>query len=95
EQEDPLMAELTSFFISDLGQRIKQFNEDFNNHNLDEIIRFGHSLKGTAGSYGFPIFSKIGNEIEQAGTKEEWEQIGILQNRIVEEYKLLGETHEA
>ncbi len=95
EQEDPLMAELTSFFISDLGQRIKQFNEDFNNHNLDEIIRFGHSLKGTAGSYGFPSFSKIGNEIEQAGTRNEWEKIEVLYDRIVEEYKLLGEKHEA
>ncbi|MBN2030906.1 response regulator [bacterium] len=95
EQDDPLMAELTHFFISDLGQRIKQFSEDFHSHNLDEVIRFGHSLKGTAGSYGFPKFSKIGSDIEQAGTKEEWERIEVLRHQILEEYKLLGEKHEA
>jgi CheY-like chemotaxis protein len=94
-QDDPLMAELTSFFVSDLGQRIKQFNVDFDNQNLDEVIRFGHSLKGTAGSYGFPNFSKIGSDIEIAGTKEEWAKIEILKHQIIEEYKLLGEKHEA
>ena len=95
DQEDELMAELTSFFISDLGQRIEQFNEDITKHNQSEVIRFGHSLKGTAGSYGFPKFSKLGAEIEKAGEAGEWGKIKTLQKRIIEEYKLLGEKHEA
>ena len=94
-QEDELMAELTSFFISDLGQRIEQFNEDIVKRNQSEVIRFGHSLKGTAGSYGFPKFSKLGAEIEKAGEAGEWKKIETLQKRIIEEYKLLGEKHEA
>jgi len=95
DQEDELMAELTNFFISDLGQRIEQFNEDVTKHNQSEVIRFGHSLKGTAGSYGFPKFSKLGAEIEKAGEAGEWGKIKTLQKRIIEEYKLLGEKHEA
>ena len=58
------------------------------------MTRFGHSLKGTAGSYGFPEFSKLGAEIEKAGEAGEWGKIEILQKRIVEEYKLLGEKDE-
>ncbi len=95
DQEDELMAELTSFFVSDLGQRIEQFNEDIIKQNQPEVTRFGHSLKGTAGSYGFPKFSKLGAEIEKAGEAGEWKKIETLQKRIVEEYKLLGEKHEA
>ena len=94
-QEDPLMAELIGFFISDLGQRIEQFNEDVINQNTDEVIRFGHSLKGTAGSYGFPQFSKLGGEIETAGNSGEWNKIEVLHQCILKEYELLGETHEA
>jgi len=90
QSDDDVMAELTSFFVSDLGQRIQQFKEDVVNKNKDEIVRFGHSLKGTAGSYGFPQFSKLGGEIEIAGKSGEWEKIMNLKKSILDEYKLLG-----
>jgi len=90
QSDDDVMAELTSFFVSDLGQRIQQFKEDVENKNTDEVVRFGHSLKGTAGSYGFPQFSKLGGEIETIGKDGEWDKIAELKNAILEEYKLLG-----
>jgi CheY-like chemotaxis protein/HPt (histidine-containing phosphotransfer) domain-containing protein len=92
--EDDLMAELTEFFISDMGQRIEQFKADVAVKNGDEVIRFGHSVKGTAGSYGFPEFSKTGGEIEKAGQEGDWKKIKELCDQIVKEYKLLGEVHE-
>ena len=80
------MAELTTFFINDLGQRLEQFNVDISEKNQDNVIRFGHSIKGTAGSYGFPKFSQIGGEIEKAGDKGEWEKIEVLHKKLLEEY---------
>jgi len=89
EEEDPLMAELTQFFITDLAQRLKKFNEDILAENVDEVVRFGHSLKGTAGSYGFPEFSKIGGEIEKAGNEGKWDVILSLQKRLLDEYRII------
>jgi CheY-like chemotaxis protein/signal transduction histidine kinase/HPt (histidine-containing phosphotransfer) domain-containing protein len=89
EEEDPLMAELTQFFISDLAQRIKKFNDDIQAKNIDEVVRFGHSLKGTAGSYGFPEFSKIGGEIEKVGKDGNWDMILSLQSRLLDEYRII------
>jgi CheY-like chemotaxis protein/HPt (histidine-containing phosphotransfer) domain-containing protein len=93
--EDSLMAELVDYFVNDLGKRLKKFNTDLAERNRDEVVRFGHSLKGTAGSYGFPQISKIGGEIETAGTEEAWDKIEKLHKLILKEYKELGEMHEA
>ena len=84
--EEDIMAELTTFFINDLGQRLEQFNVDISEKNQDNVIRFGHSIKGTAGSYGFPKFSQIGGEIEKAGDNGEWEKIEVLHKKLLEEY---------
>ena len=90
KEEDEMMAELAKFFVTDLGQRIQQFDLDVTSKNKDEVVRFGHSLKGTAGSYGFPKFSNIGSHIEKEGMEEHWEKITVLQKQLVDEYKLLG-----
>jgi CheY-like chemotaxis protein len=89
EEDDPLMAELTQFFITDLAQRLKKFNVDIQAQNMDEVVRFGHSLKGTAGSYGFPEFSKIGGEIEKVGKEGKWDVILSLQKRLLDEYRII------
>ncbi len=91
KEEDEMMAELAKFFVSDLGQRIQQFDLDVTSRNKDEVVRFGHSLKGTAGSYGFPKFSNIGSHIEKEGMAEHWEKITVLQKQLIDEYKLLGQ----
>jgi len=93
--DDPLMAELREFFVDDLSKKIKKFQEDLEKRDLDEVIRFGHSLKGTAGSYGFPVFSKLGAEIEDNGRAGKWDKIKELKKAIVKEYKLLGVDDEA
>jgi CheY-like chemotaxis protein/signal transduction histidine kinase len=89
-EEDPMMAELARFFISDLGQRLEQFNEDMSNRNLLEVTRFGHSLKGTGGSYGFPQFTAIGASIEKAGQAADWIKLEEFQKTLLEEYKRVG-----
>jgi len=94
-ENDPLMAELREFFIDDLSKKIKKFNDDMKKKDIEEVIRFGHSLKGTAGSYGFPVFSKLGAEIEDNGRAGNWDKIASLQKSIIKEYKLLGVNNEA
>ncbi|MCK4817908.1 Hpt domain-containing protein, partial [bacterium] len=95
QQDDQLTEELTQFFISELARKIEKFDKDLSDHNKEEVTRFGHSLKGTAGSYGFPQFSQMGSEIEEAGKIEQWEKIENLKKQIVHEFKLLGERYEA
>jgi CheY-like chemotaxis protein/signal transduction histidine kinase len=85
-EEDEIMAELTQFFIEDLGTRMKQFLTDVEKKNQDEVVRFGHSLKGTGGSYGFPEFSKIGAAIEEAGKAGKWDSIVPLKDKLVKAY---------
>ncbi|MBN1781637.1 response regulator [bacterium] len=85
-EEDEIMAELTQFFIEDLGVRMKKFLTDVEDQVQDEVVRFGHSLKGTGGSYGFPEFSKIGAAIEDAGKAGEWETIATLKDELVKAY---------
>ena len=88
-EEDEIMAELTSFFINDMGQRLEQFNMDISEKNIESVVRFGHSIKGTAGSYGFPEFSKIGDAIEKAGGEQAWEKIETLHQQLLKEYNKL------
>ena len=89
EDVDPMMAELTEFFISDLGERLGKFEQDIKENNLEEVTRFGHSLKGTGGSYGFPKFSVIGGNIEDAGRDGDWDKIHVLAKTLLEEYNTL------
>ncbi|MBN2103868.1 response regulator [bacterium] len=86
EEDDAIMAELTQFFIEDLGERMKKFLTDVETKVQDEVVRFGHSLKGTGGSYGFPEFSKIGAAIEDAGKAGEWEKVTTLKDQLVKAY---------
>jgi CheY-like chemotaxis protein/signal transduction histidine kinase/HPt (histidine-containing phosphotransfer) domain-containing protein len=94
-KDDPIMAELTQFFISDLSERIEKFKEDVSSQNQEEVTRFGHSLKGTGGSYGFPKFSEIGRDIEKAGKEGSWGEIEELHKKLIEEFGLIGGEYEA
>jgi len=89
DEIDPMMAELTEFFISDLGERLGKFEKDIKDKELDEVTRFGHSLKGTGGSYGFPQFSVIGGDIENAGRDGDWDKIHVLAKTLTKEYKTI------
>ena len=91
-EEDPMMAELTEFFINDLGERLTKFDEDIEKRDLDEVTRFGHSLKGTGGSYGFPQFSEVGGGIETAGHESDWDTILKLRDTLLKEYDALGKS---
>ncbi len=95
EDDDPLMKELTEFFVSDLGRKMVQFEKDLVEQNQDEVTRFGHSLKGTAGSYGFKQFSVWGGEIEKAAQVGEWQKIKELQAKLKEEFSKLEYNNDA
>jgi len=95
EEEDELMKELTEFFITDLKRKLNLFEVDLSNRNQDEVTRFGHSLKGTAGSYGFHQFSATGSEIEIAAKDEEWDKIRELQNKLIADFRNLGYKYDA
>ncbi|MBN2414465.1 response regulator [bacterium] len=94
-EDDELMKELTEFFITDLSRKMKQFEIDLAARNQEEVTRFGHSLKGTAGSYGFNQFSEVGGRIETAAQEAEWEIIRDLRDKLITDFKNLGYEYDA
>ncbi len=94
DTSDPMMQELQEFFKEDITKKVKKFKEDFKEKDIDEVIRFGHSLKGTAASYGFPQFSKIGKEIEDTGREGDWEKLKELKEVVISEYENLMENNK-
>lgn len=94
DTSDPMMQELQEFFKEDITKKVEKFQKDFKEKNIEEVIRFGHSLKGTAASYGFPIFSKIGKEIEDTGKEGDWDKLQELKKEIITEYDELMENNK-
>ena len=57
--DDPDMAELVEMFVAELGDRIQALEKAFADRDFNELQRFAHQLKGSAGGYGFsPITDK-------------------------------------
>ncbi len=94
DSSDPMMKELQEFFKEDITKKVIKFKKDFEEKNIEEVVRFGHSLKGTAASYGFPQFSKIGKEIENIGKEGDWEKLQELKQEIITEYDELMENNK-
>src|SRR5262245_35700326 len=51
---DPEMAELVQFFVTELPARIEAMNTAWAGRNVDYLTRLAHQLKGASAGYGFP-----------------------------------------
>lgn len=59
-------AELISYFISELPERIESLRTATQNRDIENIQRIAHQLKGAAPSYGFPAIGSAARSLEQA-----------------------------
>lgn len=59
----PLLDSFLARRVEDVGRLQLLWDE----RNYEGILRFGHALKGNAGSYGFHQLSKLGHELEKHG----------------------------
>jgi CheY-like chemotaxis protein/HPt (histidine-containing phosphotransfer) domain-containing protein len=64
--EDPIMHDLVDAYVRELPQQAQQLASLMNQHNLADLKRLLHQIKGAGGGYGFPSISEVAAEAEQA-----------------------------
>ncbi|MFN3167466.1 MAG: Hpt domain-containing protein [Phycisphaeraceae bacterium] len=63
--DDPDMAELVSFFVEEMGERVESINAAALDQDLSQLRTVAHQLKGAAGGYGFAPISDCAASLEQ------------------------------
>jgi len=68
--DDPDMAELVSFFISEVGERINGLERAVAENDRKTLARLSHQLKGAAGGYGYPSITEAAAVVERSASDE-------------------------
>jgi len=71
------LATLLERFFDVARQDIESMRAALNNADFDELVRLGHTVKGTGSGYGFKSMGAIGHSIEQAALARDPK--GVLQ----------------
>lgn len=79
---DPMLAELVPKFLLRCKQSVAEFQGANQSGDLSVARRIGHSLFGTASSFGFDEMAAIGKEIEQAARNGDSEALKELAVRL-------------
>jgi PAS domain S-box-containing protein len=64
--DDPDMATILKEFIGRLDDQVETMRQTLANRQSEELQRLGHRLKGAGGSYGFPMLTTAGKQLEDA-----------------------------
>ena len=68
------MLELVGEFVDGLRQRVADMRAALDACNWDRLKALGHQLKGAGGSFGYPMISEVGMQVETA-TREHQTQV--------------------
>lgn len=79
---EPEMLDLIQRFVDKLPSYIETINKSFKSKNWGELRRNVHDLKGTGGNYGFNELYKLMQDIEFELTKENYNVIQSLINKL-------------
>lgn len=63
---DPDMSELANMFVEEMPTRIRCLKELLASEDWQELGRFAHQLKGSAGGYGFDQLTPFAAKLEAA-----------------------------
>lgn len=85
-----LIADLIPEFIELLAEMLNELQESINQHDLKNIQHISHSIKGTAGMYGFIQISEIAALIEQASRDEKYYKIPQLFTQMTTSYQQMN-----
>jgi signal transduction histidine kinase/CheY-like chemotaxis protein/HPt (histidine-containing phosphotransfer) domain-containing protein/ferredoxin len=75
---DPDMGELVEMFIQEMPDRINALTTQARSRDWDQLARTAHQLKGTAGSYGFPVITPYAARLESAARETRQEEPILL-----------------
>lgn len=71
---DPEMAELVELFLNELPSRVEALNVAWTSHQVTNLSRLTHQLKGASAGYGFPTIGEAAGKLEgklrQLGTTQ-------------------------
>lgn len=81
-EKNQLIAELLPEFIDDLSQSILELEQAVRDNDISQVLIISHSIKGTAGLYGFEEISKLAAAIEQAARDNERDMISYSLNQL-------------
>lgn len=56
-------------YLEGFEDKLVQLGVAIADHDSQQVKTFGHRLKGTGGTYGFPVLSEIGGEIESTSLR--------------------------
>lgn len=69
------LEELIPEFMENRKDDVTRINQHLQNGEIEEIMRLGHSMKGSGGGYGFDKITEIGAVMEDAANAGNLEEI--------------------
>jgi HPt (histidine-containing phosphotransfer) domain-containing protein len=79
---DPDLADLIPGYLENRRRDVQEIGRFLLEGNLKEILRLGHSMKGSGGGYGFEAITLIGKEIEKAAGRGDKDVVSALKERL-------------
>ena len=79
---DEELADLIPEFLENRRRDVETITRLVQEGKHDELMRVGHTMKGTGGSYGFVEISAIGQGIEEASACGDQKAITTLCERL-------------
>jgi histidine phosphotransfer protein HptB len=82
-----IAEQLKDSYLRSLAEKRQALESAVAARNFKEIVLYGHQLKGSGSSYGFPEISEVGARIEEAGLGH---QGTILESLIIELSRIMA-----
>ncbi len=79
---DPDLADLIPGYLENRQKDVQEIGRLLIEGNLQEILRLGHSMKGSGGGYGFDGITVIGGDIEEAAGRRDKDTVSELKERL-------------
>lgn len=72
---DPDLNELIPDYLEKRRSEVREFHRLLEQMDFPSIQKLGHKLRGSAGSYGFPILSEAGKEFEDGAKEKDFQRV--------------------
>ena len=87
---DPLLLTLIPSFLAHRQEDVATVENALASGDFATIRMLGHSMKGSGGSYGFEVISRIGRELELAAREQDG---GAIRQALTELVDYLSRVH--
>lgn len=71
---DPDLKELIPDYLEKRRAEVREFRKLLEENDFTTLQKSGHKLRGSAGSYGFPVLSEVGKELEEGSRDKDYQR---------------------